>query len=123
MNFTFKFIFILILVIFTIFSIIYFYFYFSKDISTDLRKNNEIIRIYKNAISLGNKSTSALIFNFRDDGKITLSEYNEIVESYKSYSNNTSFEQSISSAEQREREFMKRKYQSQENVTSLPLAK
>lgn len=121
MNFTFKFIFILILIIFTIFSIIYFY--FSQDISSDLKRNKEITRIYKNSISLGNKSTSALIFNLRDDGKITLSEYNEIVESYKSYSNTASLDQSISKAEQREREFMKRKYQTQENVPSFPLVK
>ncbi|MBJ9948524.1 hypothetical protein I5729_05290 [Acinetobacter bereziniae] len=97
--------------------------YFNQDISTDIPKNREISRIYKNAISLGDKQTSALIFNFRDDGKITLSEYNEIIESYKSYSNSISFEQSISRTEQREREFMKRKYQAQENVASLSLAK
>lgn len=121
MNFTFKFISILILVIFTMFSIVYFH--FSKDIYSDLKKNKEITRIYKNAISLGNKSTSDLIVNLRDDGKITLSEYNEIVESYKSYSNSASLDQSISKAEQREREFMKRKYQTQENVPSFPLAK
>ena len=80
-------------------------------------------RIYKNAISLDDKQTSALIFNLRDDGKITLSEYNEIVESYKSYSNSAFLDQSISKAEQREREFMKRKYQTQENAASFPLAK
>ncbi|WP_445345101.1 hypothetical protein [Acinetobacter bohemicus] len=100
-----------------------FYLYFNQDISTNISKNREISRIYKNAISLDDKQTSALIFNLRDDGKITLSEYNEIVESYKSYSNSASLDQSISKAEQREREFMKRKYQTQENVASFPLAK
>lgn len=97
--------------------------YFNQDISTNISKNREISRIYKNAISLGDKQTSALIFNLRDDGKITLSEYNKIVESYKSYSNSASLDQSISKAEQREREFMKRKYQTQENVVSFPLEK
>lgn len=100
-----------------------FYLYFNQDISTNISKNREISRIYKNAISLDDKQTSALIFNLRDDGKITLSEYNEIVESYKSYSNSASLDQSISKAELREREFMKRKYQSEENVASFPLAK
>ncbi|MFI8035737.1 hypothetical protein ACH8I4_17945, partial [Acinetobacter sp. ABJ_C3_5] len=80
-------------------------------------------RIYKNAIYLGDMSTSDLIVNFRGDRKITLSEYNEIVESYKSYSNCASLDQSILKAEQREREFMKRKYQTQENVASFLLAK
>lgn len=101
-------------------SIGFFYLYFNQDISTNISKNREISRIYKNATSLGDKQTSALIFNLRDDGKITLSEYNEIVESYKSYSNSASLDQSISKAEQREREFMKRKYQTQENVVSFP---
>lgn len=96
-----------------------FYLYFNQDISTNILKNREISRIYKNAISLGDKSTSDLIVNLREDGKITLSEYNVIVESYKSYSNSTSLDQSISKAEQREREFMKRKYQAQENVASF----
>ena len=100
-----------------------FHLYFNQDISTNISKNREISRIYKNAISLDDKQTSALIFNLRDDGKITLSEYNEIVESYKSYSNSASLDQSISKAELREREFMKRKYQSEENVASFPLAK
>ncbi len=92
-------------------------------ISTNISKSREISRIYKNAISLDDKHTSALIFNLRDDGKITLSEYNEIIESYKSYSNSASasLDQSISKAEQREHEFMKRKYQTQENVASFPL--
>lgn len=103
------------------FSIVYFH--FSKDISSDLKKNKEINRIYKNAISLGNKNTSDLIVNLRDDGKITLSEYNEIVKSYNSYSNSASLDQSISKAKQRESEFMKRKYQAQENAESFPLAK
>lgn len=99
-----------------------FYLYFNQDISTNISKNREISRIYKNAISLDDKQTSALIFNLRDDGKITLSEYNEIVESYKSYSNRAFLDQSISKAEQREREFMKRKYQTQENAASFALA-
>jgi len=98
-----------------------FHLYFNQDISTNISKSREISRIYKNAISLDDKHTSALIFNLRDDGKITLSEYNEIVESYKSYSNSASLDQSISKAEQREHEFMKRKYQTQENVASFPL--
>ena len=122
MNNAFKSIFISFLfVILCLVSIVYFY--LSKDISTNISKNREISRIYKNAISLDDKQTSALIFNLRDDGKITLSEYNEIVESYKSYSNSAFLDQSISKAEQREREFMKRKYQTQENVPSFPLAK
>ncbi|MDH0969621.1 hypothetical protein N5C10_10270 [Acinetobacter johnsonii] len=100
-----------------------FHLYFNQDISTNISKSREISRIYKNAISLDDKHTSALIFNLRDDGKITLSEYNEIIESYKSYSNSASpsLDQSISKAEQREHEFMKRKYQTQENVASFPL--
>ena len=114
----FKIILILLLILIGLF-----YLYFNQDISTNISKNREISRIYKNAISLDDKQTSALIFNLRDDGKITLSEYNEIVESYKSYSNSASLDQSISKAEQREREFMKRKYQTQENVPSFPLAK
>ena len=114
----FKIILILLLILIGLF-----YLYFNQDISTNISKNREISRIYKNAISLNDKQTSALIFNLRDDGKITLSEYNEIVESYKSYSNSASLDQSISKAEQREREFMKRKYQTQENVPSFPLAK
>lgn len=112
-----------IILIFLLILIGLFYLYFNQDISTNISKNREISRIYKNAISLNDKQTSALIFNLRDDGKITLSEYNEIVESYKSYSNSASLDQSISKAEQREREFMKRKYQTQENVPSFPLAK
>ncbi len=100
-----------------------FYLYFNQNISTNISKNREISRIYKNAISLGDKQTLALIFNLRDDGKITLLEYNKIVESYKSYSNSASLEQSISRTKQREREFMKRKYKTQENVASFPLAK
>ena len=114
----FKIILILLLILIGLF-----YLYFNQDISTNISKNREISRIYKNAISLDDKQTSALIFNLRDDGKITLSEYNEIVESYKSYSNSAFLDQSISKAEQREREFMKRKYQTQENVPSFPLAK
>ena len=114
----FKIILILLLILIGLF-----YLYFNQDISTNISKNREISRIYKNAISLDDKQTSALIFNLRDDGKITLSEYNEIVESYKSYSNSASLDQSISKAEQREREFMKRKYQTQENAASFPLAK
>jgi hypothetical protein len=98
------------------------YFYLSKDISTDLSKNREISRIYKNAISLGDKSTSDLLINLREDGKITLSEYNVIVDSYKSYLNSPSLDQSISKAEQREREFMRRKYLNQENAASFALA-
>ena len=98
-----------------------FHLYFNQDISTNISKSREISRIYKNAISLDDKHTSALIFNLRDDGKITLSEYNEIIESYKSYSNSVHLKQSISKAKQREREFMKRKYQTQENVASFPL--
>ena len=112
-----------IILIFLLILIGLFYLYFNQDISTNIPKNREISRIYKNAISLDDKQTSALIFNLRDDGKITLSEYNEIVESYKSYSNSASLDQSISKAEQREREFMKRKYQTQENAASFPLAK
>lgn len=99
------------------------YIYFNQDISTNISKNREISRIYKNAISLDDKKTSALIFNLRDDGKITLSEYNEIVESYNSYSKSASLDQSISKTKLREREFMKRKYQTQENAESFPLAK
>lgn len=114
----FKIILILLLILIGLF-----YLYFNQDISTNISKNREISRIYKNAISLDDKQTSALIFNLRDDGKITLSEYNEIVESYKSYSNSAFLDQSISKAEQREREFMKRKYQTQENAASFPLAK
>lgn len=114
----FKIILILLLILIGLF-----YLYFNQDISTNISKNRKISRIYKNAISLDDKQTSALIFNLRDDGKITLSEYNEIVESYKSYSNSAFLDQSISKAEQREREFMKRKYQTQENATSFPLAK
>ena len=113
----FKIILILLLILIGLF-----YLYFNQDISTNISKNREISRIYKNAISLDDKQTSALIFNLRDDGKITLSEYNEIVESYKSYSNSAFLDQSISKAEQREREFMKRKYQTQENVASFALA-
>ncbi|QXR11519.1 hypothetical protein EGT68_004360 [Acinetobacter junii] len=100
-----------------------FYLYFNQDISTNISKNRQISRIYKSAISLGDKQTSALIFNLRDDGKTTLLEYNEIVESYESYSNSAHLKQSISKAKQREREFMKRKYQAQEKVASFPLAK
>ena len=114
----FKIILILLLILIGLF-----YLYFNQDISTNISKNREISRIYKNAISLDDKQTSALIFNLRDDGKITLSEYNEIVESYKSYSNSAFLDQSISKAEQREREFMKRKYQTQENAASFHLAK
>ena len=114
----FKIILILLLILIGLF-----YLYFNQDISTNISKNREISRIYKNAISLDDKQTSALIFNLRDDGKITLSEYNEIVESYKSYSSSAFLDQSISKAEQREREFMKRKYQTQENAASFPLAK
>lgn len=114
----FKIILILLLILIGLF-----YLYFNQDISTNISKNREISRIYKNAISLDDKQTSALIFNLRDDGKITLSEYNEIVESYKSYSNSAFLDQSISKAEQREREFMKRKYQTQENAASFPLEK
>ena len=114
----FKIILILLLILIGLF-----YLYFNQDISTNISKNREISRIYKNAISLDDKQTSALIFNLRDDGKITLSEYNEIVESYKSYSNSAFLDQSISKAEQREREFMKRKYQTQEDAASFPLAK
>lgn len=121
MNNAFKSIFISFLfVILCLVAIVYFY--LSKDISTDLSKNREISRIYKNAISLGDKSTLDLIVNLRDDGKITLSEYQEIIDSYKSYSSSPSLDQSISKAEQREREFMKRKYQTQENVASFALA-
>lgn len=98
------------------------YFYLSKDISGDLRKNKEVTRIYKNAIFLGDKATSDLIINSREDGKITLSEYDVIIESYKSYSISSSLNQSISKPEQREREFMKRKYQTQENIASFALA-
>lgn len=97
------------------------YFYLSKDISSDLRKNKEITRIYKNAIYLGDKSTLDLIINFRKDGKITLSEYSVIVESYKSYSISSLSDQAFAKAEQREREFMKRQYQTQENVASFAL--
>lgn len=114
----FKIILILLLILIGLF-----YLYFNQDISTNISKNREISRIYKNAISLDDKQTSALIFNLRDDGKITLSEYNEIVESYKSYSNSAFLDQSISKAEQREREFMKRKYKTQENAASFPLEK
>ena len=122
MNNAFKSIFISFLfVILCLVSIVYFY--LSKDISTDLSKNREISRIYKNAISLGDKSTSDLLINLREDGKITLSEYNVIVDSYKSYLNSPSLDQSISKAEQREREFMKRKYKTQENAASFPLEK
>jgi len=121
MNNAFKSIFISFLfVILCLVSIVYFY--LSKDISTDLSKNREISRIYKNAISLGDKSTSDLLINLREDGKITLSEYNVIVDSYKSYLNSPSLDQSISKAEQREREFMRRKYLNQENAASFALA-
>ena len=99
-----------------------FHLYFNQDISTNISKSREISRIYKNAISLDDKQTSALIFNLRDDGKITLSEYNVIVDSYKSYLNSSSLDQSISKAEQREREFMRRKYLNQENAASFALA-
>ena len=110
-----------IILIFLLILIGLFYLYFNQDISTNISKNREISRIYKNAISLNDKQTSALIFNLRDDGKITLSEYNEIVESYKSYSNSAFLDQSISKAEQREREFMRRKYLNQENAASFAL--
>lgn len=113
---------ILIFLIFLILCLVaLIYFYLGKDISTDLRKNKEITRIYKNAIYLGDKNTLDLIINFRKDGKITLSEYSVIVESYKSYSISSLSDQAFAKAEQREREFMKRKHQTQENVASFAL--
>lgn len=107
MNYALKFISILLLIIFTIFLIAYFH--LNKDISTDLKKNKEIIRIHKIALILGDQNTSELIHNFRKDGKITLSEYYKILESNKLYLENPAFDQSISRAAQREREFINRK--------------
>ena len=86
-----------------------FYLYTNQDISTDIPKNRQIIRMYKNSISLGDSVTINLIYNCRKDGIITLSEYYKIVESYKLYSKSHSFDQSIARAAQREREFINRK--------------